>query len=85
MTGVSLNSSPIDVGCLDVIHSPDPPTKALTKNIIDDNVFISFKVRSIEARVLSWKSISPICPVQQDPGYKSRAGEVMLLRDAVLL
>lgn len=85
MTGLSLNSAPIDVGCLDVNHSSAPPTKALTKSVIDDNVFIFFKVGSIEGQVLSWKSIPPICSVLQDPDYKSGAVVVMLLRAAVLL
>lgn len=53
MTGVSLNSAPIDVGCLDVNHS---------SLFIDGNVFFFFfKVGSIEGQVLSWKSMPPIC------------------------
>lgn len=59
------------------------PTKALTKRIIDDNVFISFKVGSIEVQVLSWKSIPSICTVQQDPGYKGGGGVVVQLKAAV--
>lgn len=43
MTEVSLNSVPIDVGCLDVNHSSASPTKALTMSIIDNNVFIFFQ------------------------------------------
>lgn len=76
MTGGPLNSAPIDVNCLDENHSLAPQTKALTKSIIDDNVFISFKVGSIEAQVFSWKSMPSIHPVQQDVDYKrgSRCG-----------
>lgn len=85
MTGVSLNRAPIDVGYLDVNHSPASPTEALTKSVIDDNVFIFFKVGSIEVWVLSWKSIQSICTLLQDPDYKSGASKVLLLRAAVLV
>lgn len=83
MTGVSL-SAPIDAGlwACESLFGSAAPTKALTKSINDDNVFIFFKVRSIEVQVLSWKSISSICAVQQYAGYKGESALAMLLREA---
>lgn len=76
MTGASVNSAPIDIGCVVVNHSSSPANNSSNKERHRRQCIIIFffKVGSIEVQVLSWKSIPSICAVLQDPDYKSGTG-----------